>query len=55
MVVSVIDNRSFLVLQHAFFSENTIHILVWHEDDGPAGLNALEDNLRVITVRQHFA
>ena len=46
-----IDDSSFSVLSYVFFAENTIHVLVWHEQDGLVGLDSLENNLRLIEVR----
>jgi serine/threonine protein kinase/Leucine-rich repeat (LRR) protein len=47
-VWNIPDAKSFLVLQHAFFSNNTAHLLVWHESDGLPGLDGLGEKLQLI-------
>ena len=47
-----LDVKSFVVLQHAFFSNNTVHLLVWHESDGLPGLDGLSEKLQLIRVRK---
>jgi hypothetical protein len=47
-VWNVPDDRSLSVLQHVFFTENTVQLLVWHESDGQPGLDNLEHTLQLI-------